>query len=120
MITLWAMTDRLLALIEEVQAAQEALVRALATLGEAMEFNRSARAEGRPVADLFSDGPGPDARRRARDAWSRLNGALHAYRTEAIRTLVDDEGWSLASAARLTGNARQVVSRLYHHAEPAG
>jgi hypothetical protein len=31
--------------------------------------------------------------------------------------LVDDEDFTLAAAARLTGNARQVVSRLYHDAE---
>ena len=112
------MSDRLTRRIAEVQAAREALVRELAALGEAMEFNRAARENGRPVSELFSIGPGPAARRRARDAWTRLNAALHAYRTEAIRTLVDDEGWSLAAAARLTGNARQVVSRLYHRAVP--
>ena len=111
------MGDRLIERITEVQEARKALVRELTALGEAMEFNRAARQAGSTVSELFSAGPGPAARKRARDAWSRLNGALHAYRTEAIRILVDDEGRSLASAARLTGNARQVVSRLYHGAD---
>jgi plasmid maintenance system antidote protein VapI len=31
-----------------------------------------------------------------------------------VRTMVDDEGLSVAEAARVMGNARQVVSRLYH------
>ena len=92
------------------------MLRELAALGEAVEVNRRMRMEGRPVSEIFRDGPGPAARRRVREAWSRLNGTLHAYRSEAVRSLVDDEGWSLAAAARLTGNARQVVSRLYHRA----
>jgi hypothetical protein len=113
-------SDRLIARIADVQQAREALIRELQVLGDAMEFNRSARREARPVSELFSAGPGPLARKRVRAAWSQLNESLHAYRTEAIRILVDQEGWSLAAAARLTGNARQVVSRLYHHAKSSG
>jgi plasmid maintenance system antidote protein VapI len=31
-----------------------------------------------------------------------------------VESMVDDEGMSIADAARVMGNARQVVSRLYH------
>jgi hypothetical protein len=111
--------DRLLRRLAEVEEARAALARELAVLGEAVEYNRRSLAQGRAVSEILGAGPGPAARRRVRGAWSRLNRALHAYRTEVIRSLVDDEGWSLTESARLTGNARQVISRLYHGARPA-
>jgi hypothetical protein len=110
--------DRLVARLDEVEAAREALLQELAAFGEAVGFNRQMLLEGCGISDIFRDGPGPAARRQVRDAWSRLNEALHAYRAEAVRTLIDDDGWTLTAAARLTGNARQVVSRLYHDAGP--
>jgi hypothetical protein len=33
-----------------------------------------------------------------------------------VKSMVDDEGMTIADVARVTRNARQVVSRLYHGA----
>jgi hypothetical protein len=106
---------RLLRRLEDVERARADLERELARLAEALEFNRRLLEGGGTVAKMLADGPGPEARRRVREAWSRLNLVLHEYRAETIRSLVDEEGWTLTSAAKLTGNARQLVSRLYHH-----
>jgi hypothetical protein len=66
------------------------------------------------MSEILTNGPGVPARREVRASWSRLNHALHDYRAQVVKGLVDDEGMSIAEAARVTGNARQVVSRLYN------
>ena len=63
---------------------------------------------------MIPQGPGSPARRQLRASWSGLNRALYRFRVQAVRAMVDDEGRSVAETARLMGNARQVVSRLYH------
>jgi hypothetical protein len=45
--------------------------------------------------------------------------AIHRYRVETVRSLVDDEGWFLAEVARTMGCSRQLVSRLYHSSDDA-
>lgn len=86
----------------------------LAGLRDAIRIIRGLLEERQPVSRIVARGPGLPARREVRAAVSGLNAALHAYRVVAVRTIVDDEGMSIAEAARVTGNARQVVSRLYH------
>jgi hypothetical protein len=108
------MTDRVLRRIVQVEEARRALADELEALRVVFEANHRMRLEGSRMSEIFAQGDGPVSRRRVRTAWSRLNRALHAYRVEAIRSLIDDEGWTLSAAARLTGNARQVISRLYH------
>ena len=75
---------------------------------------RAMRQEARPVSEIIARGPGVPARREMRASLTQVNEALHAYRVCVVRTMVDEEGMSVAEVARLTGNARQVVSRLYH------
>jgi hypothetical protein len=108
--------DRLLAYLDEVDQARRALIAELESLGEAMAVNRRMRLDGRSVVDIFRESQGPEARRRVRQAWVRLNEALHTYRAYAVRCIVDEDGWTLTMIARSTGNARQVISRLYHFA----
>jgi hypothetical protein len=100
--------------LAELEAAARELADRLELLRGAVAQIEVARAEGLPLSRIVSSGPGVPARREVRSSWNRLNRALHAYRVELVRTLVDDEGMSISDVARLTGNARQVVSRLYH------
>jgi hypothetical protein len=108
--------DRLLTYLDEVDEARTALIAELEALGEAIAFNRRMRLDGRSVVDMFRESPGPEARRRVRQSWLRLNEALHTYRAYCVRALVEEDGWTLSMIARSTGNARQVISRLYHSA----
>ena len=75
---------------------------------------RSSREGGQRVSEIIEVGSMAAERRRVRSSWAGLNDALHAYRVQSVRAMVDDEGMSIADAARVTGNARQVISRLYH------
>ncbi len=100
--------------LEELEEDCRDLAVRLERLREAVAQIRAMRAEGRPVSEIVGAGPGGSARREVRDSWSRVNRALHEYRVQVVKTLVDDEGFSIADAARCTGNARQVTSRLYH------
>jgi len=77
---------------------------------------RTMRERGQRVSEILAFGPAAPARRQVRESWARLNRALHAYRVQAVKSMIDNEGMSIADAARVTGNARQVVSRLYHEA----
>lgn len=100
-------------LVELDQGCLE-LTQRLERLREAVMEIARMRTQGRPVSEIVSSGPGVPVRREVRASWSRLNQALHAYRVQIIKSMVDDEGMSIADTARVTGNARQVVSRLYH------
>ena len=109
------MTDDALDLrLTQLDEACRDLAGDLTALRKAVAEIRRLRRRGRSVADVVRVGPGVPARREVRSSWSRLNQALHAYRAELVRSLVEDEGMSITDTARLTGNARQVVSRLYH------
>ncbi len=108
--------DPLARRLSDLETARLALVRELEALGQAVELNRELRRRGTTVTDIFRQSPGPATRRRVRQALNRLNEALHAYRAEAVRCLVEEEGLSIAEVARRTGNARQVISRLYQAA----
>ena len=85
-------------------------------LRKAIVHIRHLREQGRPVSEVVAFGPGVPARREVRESWSGLNRALHAYRVRLVKSMVDDEGMTITDVARVTRNARQVVSRLYHGA----
>jgi hypothetical protein len=108
--------DRLLLQLDEVEAARDALAQELQQLGAALSTTRAMRATGSAASEILEHGPGVEARRRVRRRVLALNEAMHSYRAQLIRSLVDEEGWSIARVARATRNARQVVSRLYHAA----
>jgi hypothetical protein len=111
-------TDRLDARLEELDEACDELRRRIGSVRRAVVAIRRMRAEGHTASDILAMGPGVSARRDLRQSWSQVNEALHLYRVALVKSIVDDEGLSIAEAARRTGNARQVASRLYHH--PAG
>jgi hypothetical protein len=106
--------------LEELDRSCVELEERLDGLRQALVEIRRLRRERRPLSEIVAFGPGLPARRDVRGSVSRLNAALHAYRVQAIRTIVDDEGLSIAQTARVTGNARQVVSRLYHDEDGPG
>ncbi len=106
--------DPFIARLEELDRASLELAERLAGLHAALAEIRRARAAGRRVSEIVASGPGVPARREVRAAWSTLNEALHGFRVQVVKSLVDDETMSIADAARVTGNARQVISRLYH------
>lgn len=100
--------------LTELDAACLEMSERLEGLRMALVEIRHLHEQGRSVSDIVASGPGVPARKEVRGSWSRLNEALYGYRVQVVRTMVDHEGMSIAGAARVTGNARQVVSRLYH------
>jgi hypothetical protein len=110
--------DPFLDQVAALDAACLDVERTVKRLRAALKQVSSLRVEGHPASAVLAEGPGAPARRAVRDAWSRLNGALNRYRVQAVRIMVDDEGLTVAQAARVMGNARQVVSRLYHQDHP--
>lgn len=108
--------DPLIARLAEVDRACAELQRRIDGLRGAVTDIRQAHASGEPVSKIVASGRGTSARRELRRSWTALNRALHAYRAEEVRSLIDEEGLTLTEAARRSGNARQVISRLYHSA----
>jgi hypothetical protein len=102
--------------LDELDHACLDLTEMLEGLRMAIVHIRHLREQGRPVSEIVASGPGVPARREVRESWSGLNRALHVYRVRLVKSMVDDEGMSIADAARVMRNARQVVSRLYHGA----
>jgi hypothetical protein len=111
-------TDPVARQLAELDEACLELAQRLEQLRDAVAQIRRMRTAGQAISEIVTTGPGVPARREVRGSWSRLNQALHAYRVEVVRSLIDDEGMSISDAARITGNARQVVSRLYHSPRP--
>lgn len=111
--------DPLLQRLDRVDEACHEVVEELEQLRRAITIVRGMRRTGRSASEILEHGPGMEARRRVRARSIFLTEALHAYRAELVRSIVDNEGWSIAEVARTTHNARQVVSRLYHAASAA-
>jgi hypothetical protein len=108
--------DPLIARLAEVDRACADMQGRIDALRAAASEIREAHADGEPVSRIIVSGRGASARRELRRSWFELNRALHAYRAEEVRSLIDEEGLTVAEAARRSGNARQVISRLYHSA----
>jgi hypothetical protein len=106
--------DPIVERLDDLDEACLEMVRRLESLRTATARIRLLREAGEPVSRIVAVGPGAPARRQVRESWSLLNRALHTYREQLVRSMVDDEGLNIADVARVTGNARQVVSRLYH------
>jgi hypothetical protein len=110
--------DRLQERLDELDLACQALERESEDLRRAIASVSEMRRAGLRASEIVEHGPGTGARRRVREASLRLTRALHAYRTELVRSMVDEEDRTIAEVARVTRNARQVISRLYHEASP--
>jgi hypothetical protein len=102
--------------LDELDRACLEMRQRIETLHLAIVEIRHLRAQRRPISEIVAHGPGLPARKDVRGSWSRLNETLHAFRVQVVRTMVDAESMSITDVARVTGNARQVVSRLYHAA----
>ena len=106
--------DPFIACLTEIDRSAEALEREIRALRDAVADIRRMREDGRPVSEIVARGPGVRARHSARASWLRVDHALRTYRIQIVKSLVDGEHMTIAEAARVTGNARQVTSRLYH------
>jgi hypothetical protein len=106
--------DPLIRELDELERSSQELESKLRDLREAVREIRDALGGGHRISEVLASGPGVPARRAVRESWDRLNRSLHRYRATVIRELVDGEGMTIAEAARVTRNARQVISRLYH------
>ncbi|HYX79118.1 MAG TPA: hypothetical protein VE976_00780 [Actinomycetota bacterium] len=108
--------DPLIARLAEVDRACADMQHRIDVLRDAVSEIQQAHASGEPVSEIVTTGRGARARRELRRSWLALNRALHGFRAEEVRSLIDQEGLTVAEAARRSGNARQVISRLYHSA----
>jgi hypothetical protein len=106
--------------LEEVDQAARELRDELGALRGRMRTTRDLREQGCSLAEALARSPGPACHEVVAVRMTRLSQAVHDYRCAIVRHLVDVEGWSLSDIAAHTGNARQVVSRLYHACEGPG
>lgn len=54
-----------------------------------------------------------ETRRATQEAFQRFLREVMRFRSMVVRSLVDDEGWTLTAVASRLGTSRQFVSRLY-------
>jgi uncharacterized alpha-E superfamily protein len=83
---------------------------------EELEVSRDARGSGASLVDvvdqLMSRG-GRELRLGAADAFNDYERAVATLRAAVVRSLVDDEGWTLSDAGTRLGISRQAAARLY-------
>jgi hypothetical protein len=106
--------DPVLARLDTVDRAAQDLHAELSTLRDRNDATRRLRAQGHALSEALVRSRGPASHEVVALGMARLTQAVHEYRCAVVRHLVDTEGWSLSDVAARTGNARQVVSRLYH------
>jgi hypothetical protein len=100
--------------LTQLESSRRTLVSHLTSLGETIRVAMERRLSGAPLSDI------PEAisliaqREAVLAALTAFNVAFAASRAEGIRLLVDEEGRTLASVARLMSLSRQVVSRIYN------
>ena len=94
------------------QALHDAVEQTVGLLRRARADRLHGTELGEIVGRLVASGA-LDTRRQADEAFARYAEALAALRTRTIRSLVDDDGLSLADVARLLGLPSQLVTRLY-------
>jgi hypothetical protein len=109
--------DAILCRLATMDRAAVELRRDLAVLRDGIRVHRKLRERGLSLSDSLVRSPDPACHEVVARQIEILTEAVHDYRVEIVRSLVDEEGWTLADVARETGNARQVVSRLYHAAD---
>jgi hypothetical protein len=109
------MNDRLLALLDDLEAARIQLEAALTQLGEEL---RDREVVSRPDFRISEqNGPrGIELHESLIAALERMHHSMAAARAEGVRVLVDEEGLSVSQAAKRLNRPRQLVSRLYRSA----
>jgi predicted DNA-binding protein (UPF0251 family) len=110
--------DRFVAALDRALSEAAATQAALADVVALFEALRHARLEGRTLGELVAShiGPAKAGRERASEAIAAYERAVMEFRAEGMRTLIDDEGFSITAVADQLGVSRQLVSRLYTHA----
>jgi len=106
--------DPILAHLMKIERAADDLQAELGVLRGGMRATRRLRERGLPLSEALARSPGPACHEAVADRTERLSEVVRDYRCLIVRHLVDEEGWSLSDVAAHTGNARQVISRLYH------
>lgn len=110
------MEDRFVKALDALDAGRRRLMTVLAAQGKAIAQFRRTRLRGSPVSTIMGSPGWREAHERATTAVSGFVSALARMRAIAVWTIAEEEGATLSHIARLTGNARQVVSRLYQAA----
>jgi len=109
--------ESVLARLDSVDQAARELDGELRVLRDRTRTTRLLHERGYALSAALARSQGPACHERVAEHMAHLGQAVHRYRCALVRHLVDVEGWSLSDVARCTGNARQVVSRLYHSDE---
>lgn len=110
--------DRLLALLDNVEAARGELMDALERVGESL---RDRKLVAEPGFELSGQDPFPGVglHEELISALERMHHSVATARGEIVRVMVDDEGLTISDVAKLMSRPRQLVSRLYRSAEAA-
>jgi hypothetical protein len=105
--------------IDEVEATAARLHQAVDAVAEELVRARQLRREGRPITEIVEYlrlAGGRELRLMPMEASVDFERAVTAYRTAAIKELVDVEGMTFTKIAALSGVSRQMVARLYRAA----
>jgi hypothetical protein len=104
--------------VERVEATADELRSAIDGVLESLRLAGRQRSQGMPLVDIvhrLNARGGREHRLEPTVAFRQFEGAVTAYRAEAVRALVDDEGLTFSAIAQLLGVSRQMVARLYRH-----
>ncbi len=109
------MHDRLLELLDEVEAARIELIETLDRLGSTLLDRTQIAAPGYRLADQ-DPGAGIQLHEELIDRLVRMHHCVAAARAESVRIMVEEEGLTLSDVAKVLSRPRQLVSRLYRSA----
>jgi hypothetical protein len=108
--------DWYVAAVDGVVAAAGELKVSVDTVLVPLLHARSQRLERVPLAEIVQSlvaAGGRSARLAPASAFAEFEGAMSAYRSRAVRALVEEEGMTFSAVGDLIGVSRQMVARLY-------
>lgn len=114
-----AAADPILSHLAKLERAAGELQAELGSLRAGLRATRRLREDGLAVSEALERSPGAACLETVTERTELLAEVVREHRSLIVRHLVDEEGWSLSDIAARTGNARQVISRLYHARESA-
>jgi hypothetical protein len=112
------MHDRLLELLDEVEAARIQLTETLDRVGESLIERTQVTAPGYRLSEQ-DPASGVELHEELIGCLERMHHSVAAARAESVRIMVEEEGLSLSDVAKMLGRPRQLVSRLYRSATRA-
>jgi hypothetical protein len=104
--------------VERIEAAADELRSAIDGVVESLQVAGRQRSQDLPLVDIvrrLNARGGREHRLEPTVAFRHFESAVTAYRAEAVRALVDDDGLTFSAIAQLLGVSRQMVARLYRH-----